>query len=113
MIPTTDYATPASGEGATVISELIKRYDALILRRHGSITVGKDVTEAYLRLEKLEQTATIAKHLVDLGREDPFPATEAQKLVDWRINAGLMRPGQAEDLCENCGVCHAGACSVR
>ena len=115
MIPTTDYATPASGEGATVITELIKRYDALILRRHGSITVGTNVIEAYLRLEKLEQTATIAKHLVDLGREDPFPATEAQKLVDWRVNAGLMRPGQAEDLCEFCGVCHGAgeACAVK
>lgn len=109
LIPTTEYATPASGEGAEVIRDLIQRYDALILRRHGSITVGEDVLSAYLRLEKLEQTAAIAKTLAELGREDPFPAQEAAKLVAWRAQSGLMRPGQAEDFCAVCGVCHHGA----
>ena len=55
MIPTTEYAMPASAEGATVIRDLIQRYDALILQRHGSVTVGKDLWEAYLNLEKRDK----------------------------------------------------------
>ncbi len=105
LIPTTEYATPASAEGVGVISELIKSYDALILQRHGSVTVGPTVTDAYLKLEKLEHTALITKTVVDLGREKPFPQEEIAKLVQWRSDVGLMRPGQADDLCAACGVC--------
>lgn len=106
LIPTTDYATPASAEGATVIRDLIQRYDALILQRHGTITLGPTITDAYLKLEKLEHTALITKTLVELGRERPFPQEEIAKLVEWRSGQGLMRPGQAEDLCAACGVCN-------
>ena len=59
LIPTTDYATPASAEGAVVIRDLIQRYDALILQRHGSVTVAGTPFEAYLKLEKLEAAANI------------------------------------------------------
>ena len=114
LIPTTDYATPASVEGVKAISDLIKRYDALILQRHGSVTVGPTITDAYLKLEKLEHTALITKTVVDLGREKPFPQEEIAKLVDWRRDVGLMRPGQAEDLCAACGVCNLlGATTCR
>lgn len=105
LIPTTEYATPASVEGARAISDLIQRYDALILQRHGSVTVGSTVTDAYLKLEKLEHTALITKTVVELGHERPFPREEIAKLVEWRASQGLMRPGQAEDLCAACGVC--------
>ncbi len=105
LIPTTPYATPSSPEGAQVIAGLIEKYDALILKRHGSVTVGRDVIDAYLKLEKLEHTAIITKTLVELGREEPFPKEEIAKLVAWRAEKGLMRPGQAEDICAACGVC--------
>ncbi|MFZ2489826.1 MAG: class II aldolase/adducin family protein [Anaerolineae bacterium] len=105
LIPTTDYATPASAEGVTAITDLIQRYDALILQRHGSVTVGPTVFDAYLKLEKLEQAAAITRMVVELGREKPFPQEEIEKLVQWREQAGVMRAGQAEDLCAACGVC--------
>ncbi len=105
LIPTTDYATPSSEEGARVIAGLIEHYDALILKRHGSVTVGKDVLDAYLKLEKVEHTALITKTLVELGREEPFPKEEVAKLVGWRAEKGVLTPQQAEDLCRACGVC--------
>lgn len=105
LIPTTEYATPASIEGVRAISEPIQRYDALILQRHGSVTVGPTVADAYLKLEKLEHTALITKSIVEMGHELPFPREEIAKLMEWRASQGLMRPGQAEDLCAMCGVC--------
>lgn len=106
MIPTTDYATPASAEGAVVIRDLIRSYDALILQRHGSVTVAKTPFEAYLKLEKLEQAAQIMRTVTDLGHEQPFAHEDIAKLTRWRSDKGLMRPGQAKDLCQICGVCH-------
>ncbi len=104
MIPTTDYAMPASPEGAVVIRDWIRRYDALILQRHGSVTVGKTLWEAYLHLEKLENAAEITYKLLLLGRETPFPPAELQKLLAKRERAGLMRPGQAAEIAQAFGL---------
>ena len=113
MIPTTEYAMPASAEGATAIREPIRRYDALILQRHGSVTVGKDVWEAYLNLEKLENVAEITFKLLQLGRELPFPPGAVDKLIEKRERAGLMQPGQREELEAACGVCQlSGRCPL-
>ena len=56
-IPTAPYATPASPEGPEMIRALISHYDALMLDRHGSVTVGRDLWEAYMRLERVEHSA--------------------------------------------------------
>jgi L-fuculose-phosphate aldolase len=105
LIPTTDYAMPASAEGATVIRELIQRYDAIILQRHGSVTIGKNVWEAYLNLEKLENAADITYKLLLLGRETPFPPGAVEKLIAKREKAGLMQPGQRAEMEQACGIC--------
>jgi L-fuculose-phosphate aldolase len=113
MIPTTEYAMPASAEGAKVIRELIRRYDALILQRHGSVTVGKDVWEAYLNLEKLENVAEITFKLLQIGRELPFPPGAVEKLIEKREKHGLMAPGQREEMEAACSVCQlSGRCPL-
>jgi L-fuculose-phosphate aldolase len=113
MIPTTDYAMPASAEGAVVIRELIQRYDALILQRHGSVTVGKDIWEAYLNLEKLENVAEISYKLLLLGQEVPFPPGAVEKLIDKREKAGMMAPGQRTEMEAACGICQlSGQCPL-
>lgn len=106
LIPTTAYATPASAEGAKVIAGLIESYDALILQRHGSVTVGKSALDAYFKLEKLEHAALITKTIMQLGGATPLPAEETAKLVEWRAARGLLVGSQSEDICEACGVCH-------
>ena len=40
LTPTTPYATPSSEENARAIREVIAGHDALVLQRHGSLTVG-------------------------------------------------------------------------
>ncbi len=98
IVPTSDYATPSSAEGAQVISELIKRCDALVLRRHGSVTVGLTPLEAYLRLEKLEQVAQITKTVMQLGGGALLPAVEMERLIAWRVGQDVLHPGQEADL---------------
>jgi L-fuculose-phosphate aldolase len=105
LIPTTEYAMPATAEGAVVIRELIKNHDALILQRHGSITVGLTPFDAYLKLEKVENVAEITLKLLQIGRELSFPPGAVEKLVAKRQAEGLMLPGQLEEIQKACSLC--------
>lgn len=112
-IPTTEYATPASPEGATVIRDVIANHDAVMLQRHGSVTVGSTIFEAYLKLEKLEHAADVTFKLLLLGRELPFPEGAVEKLIEKRSQAGLMLPGQQEEIEAACGLCQVrGRCPL-
>lgn len=79
-IPVTPYATPSSTENAQAIRAVIAEYDALVLQRHGSLTVGRTLMEAFMRLETVENSAKIAYLLALLDVDSPIPAHQLQKL---------------------------------
>jgi len=106
LVPTTEYATPASEENVRAIRDLISNHDGMILQRHGTLTVGRTPWEAYLRLESLEQVARITLILQQLGRGEPLPPGFVEKLLEQRRKMGLAHPGEEEEFCEICGVCH-------
>ena len=107
LVPTTPYATPSSIENQHAISELIVGHDAILLAYHGSLTVGRSVTEAYLRLESLEHTAKIIALSRLLGGGPALPPEQVAKLLQTRQEWGFSRPGDLEEFCLACGVCHA------
>jgi L-fuculose-phosphate aldolase len=109
LIPTTEYATPSSAEGPGAIRDLIAKHDALIVQRHGTLTVGQDPFDAYLKLEKLEHAAYVTLILRQLGRETPLPPAEISKLLQMRRELGLAKEGEEEDFCASCGVCDIAA----
>jgi L-fuculose-phosphate aldolase len=106
LVPTTEYATPASEENVSAIRNIIRNHDGMILQRHGTLTVGRDAWEAYMRLESLEQVARITMILQQLGRGEPLPPERVEKLLAQRQKMGLALPGEEEEFCEICGVCH-------
>ena len=108
LIPTTQYATPSSVENAEAIRRLIRRHDAIVLQRHGALTAGEDLMQAFMRLETVEQNARVAFMLAQLGTHNPLPAEEVVKLLNQREEMGLGRLGEAQDFCQVCGVCHQG-----
>jgi L-fuculose-phosphate aldolase len=118
LVPTTGYATPASPENVTAIRELVLNHDGIILQRHGAITVGRCLLEAYMRLEALEQIAKITVVLQQLGKGEPLPPDQVEKLLAQRQKLGLSHPGEREEFCRVCGVCsnpdgHRAAPAVR
>ena len=106
LVPTTEYATPASQENVGAIRDLIANHDGIILQRHGTLTVGLTPWEAYLRLESLEQLARITLILQQLGHGDPLPPEHVEKLLEQRRKMGFAHPGEEGEFCEICGVCH-------
>jgi L-fuculose-phosphate aldolase len=108
LIPTTEYATPSSRESIRAIRDLISNHDALVLQRHGSVTVGNTPMQAFMRLETVEQNARIAFMLSQLGVVNQLPAEEVAKLLKQREALGLVKEGEATEFCVVCGVCHLG-----
>ena len=107
LVPTTAYSTPASEENQRAISEVILGHDAIILQYHGTLTVGRTLMEAYLRLETLEHTAKIIALTRLLGGGPALPPEQVAKLIQARQEGGFARPGDEEEFCLACGVCHA------
>jgi L-fuculose-phosphate aldolase len=81
-IPTAPYATPGTIEVPEAIREFIQEYDALLLSRHGAMTVGRDVVDAYNKMEKLEHTARVVLAARLQGPVTPLPPGEVEKLRD-------------------------------
>lgn len=106
LTPTTPYANPASEENARAIREIIVGHDALVLERHGSLTVGRSPMDAFFRTETLEQIARITYMLHQLGGGHPLPPHQVEKLIQARRKLGLARAADEADFCEYCGVCH-------
>lgn len=103
-IPTTEYATISTDEGAKVVRELIKNHDALILDRHGVLTVGKSLIDAYRKLEKVEYCAQVTLVARQLGRVKTLSADEIMRLESVRKKYGYAGN---QSLCEQCGICKA------
>jgi L-fuculose-phosphate aldolase len=79
-IPTAPYATPGTPEVPAAIRDFIREYDAILLSRHGAMTVGRDVMDAYNKMEKLEHTARVVLAARLQGPLAPLPAAEVEKL---------------------------------
>jgi L-fuculose-phosphate aldolase len=101
-IPTAAYATPCTEEGPRVIADLIGSCDALIIERHGTLTVGENVFSAYDKLEKIEHSAQVSAAARQLGPVKPLPQEEIQKLLALREKLGLK--GKVYP-CNKCGMC--------
>jgi L-fuculose-phosphate aldolase len=105
QIVTTAYATPSSAQGPLVIRDLIGEHDALVLDRHGAVTVGDTPLKAYMRMEKVENTARIIQLALSLGNLTTIPTDEVRRLSAIRDEMlGEGRAFSGPD-CRICGVC--------
>jgi L-fuculose-phosphate aldolase len=53
------YITPGSTKLGKAVGKAIKKHNAVILKKHGLITVGKDIKEAFLRTLAVERAVMI------------------------------------------------------
>lgn len=101
-VPTTRYATPASQEGADVIEEVIDQHDAILLDRHGAVTVGQTLLQAWERMEKLEHYAEIVLSARQLGAVRTLSDDELQRLAKNAAQYGYRIDISA---CKRCADC--------
>jgi L-fuculose-phosphate aldolase len=100
-IPTTAYTTPTTEEVPAEVRKWIRKYDAMILDRHGSLTVGSDVFAAYDKLERMEHVAEITYRARMLGPVRPLTRDQITRLQQVGQELGLPK----REVCEHCNVC--------
>lgn len=88
-IPLIEYGTPGTEEFYKPVLPLLKDYDAFLLANHGALTVGKDVINAYHKMETLEHFAHIAFVAQQLGYINTLNKEQVQKLTDLREKFGI------------------------
>lgn len=76
-----DYATPTTDQLPKSIENIVKTADAILLANHGALTVGKDVFDAYYKMETLEHYAAIILYARQLGGEMGLSPGEIQELL--------------------------------
>jgi len=113
QIPTAPYATPGTEAVPASIRNLILTCDALLLAHHGSLTVGKDALEAYLKLEKVEHAATVALASHLLGTVRPLPPEEVSRLSLRRLGLPVVPRAEGASPCAGCLECQEPSLTSR
>ena len=89
-IPVTEYSVPTSPDNAKIIEKHIINFDAVVLKRHGVLTVGKDIYSAYNKLEKLEHAAITGIAAKTLGGCNALSNKEIEELLDMGNGLGML-----------------------
>lgn len=87
-VPTAPYATPGTPEGNDAVRPLVRQCDALLLDRHGVLTLGADLLDAYYKLEKVEHAAATLLAARQLGAVRTLDAGEVERLAGARSAYG-------------------------
>lgn len=92
-VPVAPYATPGTEEVPNSIAPYCKGYNAILLANHGALTWGKDILEAYYRMESVEHYATISFYTNLIGKPNLLNAEQVNKLIKMRDDMGIKSGG--------------------
>jgi len=107
-IPLTPYGTPGGTDIPAAIRPYLDNYDSFLLANHGVLTVGKDVYDAYYKMETTEHFAKISLTARLLGGERAIAPPLVEELYKARERYGVAK----QTRCVYCGEEHDGACTV-
>lgn len=94
VIPLAEYATPSTPEVAASLAPFVMSATAILLKNHGVVTYGKDLSEAYLKMEKVEHAAHVLLLARLLGGESILSAEQMEKLgaISLKAYGKALRP---------------------
>jgi L-fuculose-phosphate aldolase len=80
-VPMVPYATPGTDDLAKALSDNLRSSNAFLLEKHGAITVGRSMADAFHRMETLEFMAQLQFNLQALGGGEPLPEDEIDRIL--------------------------------
>lgn len=104
-IPTAPYGTPGTMELPESLRSIIRQSDVVMLERHGALTLGTSIIDAFRKLEVVEHTAEILYYARTLGGVKELSREQVQKLLNTRAPLGVTT---RNTLCTRCGGAHEG-----
>ncbi len=98
-----EYKTPGTPANADEVGEVGKTHQAVLMKNHGVICWGKDVEDAYWKMENIDsycRTIWIATGLG--GGVHRFTGAQAKELIQLRQKLGMPDPRSDLKECELC-----------
>jgi len=93
-IPIARYATPGTEEVPDSIAPFVNTHNGVLLANHGALTWGKDIYQAFYRLESIEYYATILMYTGNIiGRQNLLSCDQVNKLLEIRQKLGITTGG--------------------
>jgi L-fuculose-phosphate aldolase len=93
-VPIAPYASPGTQEVPDSIAQYCRTYNAVLLANHGALSWGRDVFEAYYRLESLEYYATVMMYTYGiLGKANELSYGQVSELIKTRQKLGINSGG--------------------
>src|SRR6266567_755412 len=80
-VPLAGYATTGTDEVAASLTPLVPNHDAILLANHGAVTYGRDLIDAFLKMETLEHLAQIRLAAHQLGCVRTLEEEQAARLL--------------------------------
>jgi L-fuculose-phosphate aldolase len=100
-VPVAPYALPGTEEVPNSIAPYCKDHNAVLLANHGALTWGRDLIEAYYRMESLEHYATMlmySNHIIKKANE--LNSSQVSDLIKLREAMGIKTGGIPQCKCE-------------
>jgi L-fuculose-phosphate aldolase len=94
IVPVAPYALPGTQEVPDSIAPYCKTNNAVLLANHGALTWGRDLMEAYFRMESLEHYATILMYSNNiLKKANELNGSQIADLIKIRESMGIKSGG--------------------
>lgn len=92
-VPIAPYGTPGSQEVPDSVAPFLAEHDTILLMNHGALTVGKDLTQAYYRMETLEHFAKVSLVARQLGGAKELPREKIDECCEIAKAFPIRHPG--------------------
>ena len=93
-VPIAEYATPGTEEVPESIAPYCKTHNAVLLANHGALTWGKDIIEAYYRMESLEHYALMTMYSTNIiQKTNELNCDQISDLMGIRSKLGIHSGG--------------------
>lgn len=95
VVPCAKFAMPGSQAVPDSIAPYCKDYNAVLLGNHGAVTWGKDLQQAFMRMESLEYYAQIILlNRFVMKKAQVITESELDELIQIRTSLGIMTGGR-------------------
>ncbi|NGP45775.1 class II aldolase/adducin family protein [Bacillaceae bacterium SIJ1] len=93
-VPVASYATPGTEEVPDSVAPFCNDYNAVLLANHGALTWGRDMIEAYYRMESLEHYSMTLLHTKKITNQlEELSAERLAELINIRERMGIKTGG--------------------
>ena len=102
-VPIAPYETPGNQQFAETVTPFLQSTNTVILKNHGTVSFGKDLTDAYWKTEILDAYCRILLLARSLGPVNYLNEKKNRELLDLKKQLGFDDPRFHNEDCDLCG----------